>query len=134
MVKHKQMPAAGDTSGLNRTQNSRPGPAFLTPSIRHRMGLAHESDGCYTVMDADDYPAFEDNQPALMKQIVEVMEPLKLATDSAQGLTAHIEMVLPMCFKLLKLLRGGTKQLAKVAIAARLSPKWSSGVTGRIWY
>ncbi|KAH7698078.1 zinc finger BED domain-containing protein 4-like protein, partial [Aphelenchoides avenae] len=50
----------------------------------------------------------------LMKQLLDVLEPLKLATVAIQDRKAHIGLVLPVYFTLQKLLKGGDRTLQNV--------------------
>ncbi|KAH7723758.1 hypothetical protein AAVH_08725 [Aphelenchoides avenae] len=50
----------------------------------------------------------------LLKQLVNVLEPLKLATVAIQDRKAHIGLVLPVYFTLQKLLKGGDGTLQNV--------------------
>ncbi|KAH7680439.1 Protein C10A4.1, partial [Aphelenchoides avenae] len=81
-----------------------------------------------------EYPIFEEGDWALMKQTVEVLEPLALATVGIQGRLAHIGVVLPIYFKLLELLRnnGGQLSKAKKAIAESLQKRMSGWRTNEV--
>ncbi|KAH7695268.1 zinc finger BED domain-containing protein 1-like protein, partial [Aphelenchoides avenae] len=67
-----------------------------------------------------DYPTIEAGEWMLMKQLTNVLEPLKLATVAIQDRKAHIRLVLPAYFTLQKLLRGGDRTLQNVKKAILL--------------